>query len=163
MDDEEEEEDRRLAKRRGRRGFSPFQEMDSIFEDLDRTLDRFLSRPTGIRERRRGFTSPAIDMQDLGDKYQIQADIPGIDKEDLEIELRDGSLVIEGETSEETEEEGEDYIRRERGYRSFYRELPMPDEVKEEEVMAELDRGVLTIDLPKKEPEEKKGKKIEIK
>lgn len=162
MTDEEEKEDRRLA-RRERRGFSPFQEMDNIFEDLDRTLDRFFGRPMGIRERRRGITTPAIDMQDLGDKYQIQADIPGIDKEDIEIELRDGSLVIQGETEQKTEEEGEDYIRRERGYRSFYRELPMPDEVKEDEVMAELDRGVLTIDLPKKEPEKKKGKKIEIK
>ncbi|MFP4002105.1 MAG: Hsp20/alpha crystallin family protein [Thermoplasmata archaeon] len=162
MTDEEEEEDRRLARRRDRRGFSPFAEMDSIFEDLNRTLDQFFGGPSPVRERRRGIRAPAIDMQDLGDRYQIEADIPGINKDDIEIELRDDSLVIEGETSEKTEEEGEDYIRRERGYRSFYRQLPVPEGIEEEKISAELDHGVLTIDLPKKETEKKKSKKIEI-
>ncbi len=157
----DEEEDRRLAERTGRRSFSPFQEMDSIFEDLDRTLDRFFGRP--FRERARGGRrAPTLDMRDLGDKYLIEAEIPGIDKEDIEIELRDDRLIIEGETTEETEEEGEDYLRRERGYRSFYRQLPVPEEVEQDEVTAELDRGVLTLNLPKKETEVKEGKKIDI-
>ena len=157
----ERRKDRRLAERTGPRGFSPFQEMDSIFEDLDRTLDRFFGRP--FREiRREGRRAPTLDMRDLGDRYLIEAEIPGIDKEDIDIELKDDTLVIEGETTEETEEEGEDYLRRERGYRSFYRRLPVPEEVEQDEVSAELDRGILTIDLPKKETEVKEGKKIDI-
>ncbi len=161
MADEDERKDRRLARRSERRGFSPFQEMDSIFEDLDRTLDRFFGGP--LRERRRGSRrAPALDMRDLGDRYLIEAEIPGIDKDDIEIELRDDSMVIEGETTEETEEEGEDYLRRERGYRSFYRQLPIPEEVEEEEITAELDQGILTIDLPKREKEVKEGRKIDI-
>jgi len=164
MADEEDErkgKERRLAERTGRRGFSPFQEMDSIFEDLDRTLDRFFGRP--FRERKReGLRAPALDMRDLGDSYLIEAEIPGIDKDDIEIELRDDSMVIEAETTEETEEEGEDYLRRERGYRSFYRQLPVPEEVEEDEIRAELNQGILTIDLPKKETEVKEGKKIDI-
>ncbi len=164
MADEEERrgKDRRLAERTGPRGFSPFQEMDSIFEDLDRTLDRFFGRP--FRERRKeGLRAPALDMRDLGDRYLIEAEIPGIKKDDIEIELRDDSMVIQAETTEETEEEGEDYLRRERGYRSFYRRLPLPEEVEQDEVTAELDQGILTIDLPKKETEVKEGKKIDIK
>ncbi len=160
-EDERREEDRRLAKRGGKRGFSPFQEMDSIFEDLDRTLDRFFGSP--LRERRRGRKrAPALDMRDLGDRFLVEAEIPGIDKDDIEIELRDDSMVIEGETTEETEEEGEDYLRKERGYRSFYRQLPVPESVEEEEITAELDQGVLSIELPKKKTEAKEGKKIDI-
>ncbi|MFW6143952.1 MAG: Hsp20/alpha crystallin family protein, partial [Candidatus Natronoplasma sp.] len=137
----------------------------SIFEDLDRTLNRFLGRP---REGRRFSTSmpalrsPVTDLSDLGDKYRVEAEIPGIDKDDIEIELRDDSLVIEAEKEEETEEEGEDYLRRERGFKSFYRKLPLPEEVNPEEVAASLENGILSIDMPKKEPEKKKGKKIEI-
>ncbi|MFW5946006.1 MAG: Hsp20/alpha crystallin family protein [Candidatus Natronoplasma sp.] len=156
------EEDRRLAERTGRRSFSPFQEMDSIFEDLDRTLDRFFGRPLRERARREGMRAPALDMRDIGEKYLIEAEIPGIDKDDIEIELRDGSMVIQAETTEETEEEGEDYLRKERGYRSFYRQLPVPEEVEEDEIKAELKQGILTIDLPKKETEVKEGKKINI-
>ncbi|MBS3781123.1 MAG: Hsp20/alpha crystallin family protein [Candidatus Thermoplasmatota archaeon] len=160
-EDERRGKDRRLAERTGTRSFSPFQEMDSIFEDLDRTLDRFFGRP--FRERKReGRRAPALDMRDLGDRYMIEAEIPGIDKDDIEIELRDEGMVIEGETTEETEEEGEDYLRKERGYRSFYRRLPIPEQVEQDEITAELDRGVLTIDLPKKETEVKEGKKIDI-
>jgi len=160
-EEDERRKNRRLAERTGPRSFSPFQEMDSIFEDLDRTLDRFFGRP--FRERRReGMRAPALDMRDLGDRYLIEAEIPGIDKDDIEIELRDDSMVIEAETTEETEEEGEDYLRKERGYRSFYRQLPVPEEVEEEEITAELDRGILKIDLPKKETEVKEGRKIDI-
>ncbi len=161
-EEEREGEERGIAERRESRSFSPFQEMNSIFEDLDRTLDRMLGRPSrmGISGRSTSRT-PAIDMRDLGDKYQIEAEIPGIDKEDLEIELRDDGLVIQGESKEEVEEEGEDFLRKERGYRSFYRKLPVPEGVDQEDVRASLDQGILTVDLPKKE-ESKKGKKIEI-
>ncbi len=157
-------EERGMARRPETRSFSPFEEMNSIFEDLDRTLDQMLGRPSRIGfGRRTGDRTPAIDMRDLGDKYQIEAEIPGIDKDDLEIELRDGNLVIEGESSKEIEDEGEDYLRKERGYRSFYRQLPVPEEVEQEDVSASLDQGILCIDLPKKEEETKQGKKIEIK
>ncbi len=162
MAEDEEKEDRRLAKRSRERELSPFREIDSIFEDLDRTLDRFFGRSPVQKRTRLGRRMPAIDMRDRGDRFEIEAEIPGIDKDDIEIELRDESLVIQGETTEETKEEGEDFIRKERGHRSFYRELPMPDEIKEEEVNAELNKGILTIDLPKKEPKKTKGKKIEI-
>lgn len=144
--------------------FSPFREIDSVFEDLDRTLNRFFGRPR--RSRRSGMMpsgrTPVTDLRDLGDRYQVEAEMPGLDKDDIEIELRDDNIVIDGEKTEEREEEGEDFLRRERGYTSFHRQLPIPDEVKPEDIAASLENGILTIDLPKKEPEKKEGKKIEI-
>lgn len=165
-EEEDKDEDRRLARRSRERGTSPFREIDSIFEDLDRTLDRFFGRSPIMERTRTGMTgrrAPAIDMRELNDRYEIEAEIPGINKEDIEIELRDDSLVIEGKTSQETEEEGEDFLRKERGYRSFYRELPLPEDVKEEEISAELNQGILTVDLPREESKEKKGRTIDIK
>ena len=144
--------------------FSPFKEIDSVFEDLDRTLNRFLGRPYGVRRRRTlpSLRSPMTDLRDLGDLYRVEAEVPGLDKSDIEIELRDDNIVINGERTEEKEEEGEDYLRRERGYKSFYRRLPMPNEVKSDEIKASLENGILTIDLPKKESKKKKGKRIKI-
>ncbi len=166
MADEEEKEgqkeDKRLARRSDDWFTSPFREMDSIFEDLDRTLDRFFrprGKTAGIKPSLR---SPVTDLCDLGDKYRVEAEIPGLSKDDIEIELRDDSLVIEAEKEEEREEEGEDFLRKERGYKSFYRKLPLPEEVKPEEVSATLEHGLLTVDMPKKEREKKEGKKIEI-
>ncbi len=174
---EDEEEEEGLARRSKRRDrelaespddwfFSPFREIDSVFEDLDRTLDRFFGRPRRSRSRRSGIMpsgrAPVTDLRDLGNKYQVEAEMPGLDKDDIEIELRDDNIVIDGEKTEEREEEGEDYLKKERGYTSFHRQLPLPDEVKPEEIGASLENGILTIDLPKKETEEKKGKKIEI-
>ncbi|MBS3817313.1 MAG: Hsp20/alpha crystallin family protein [Candidatus Thermoplasmatota archaeon] len=163
---EKEDEDRRLARRTDDWFASPFKEMDSIFEDLDRTLNRFFGRP-GRTSKREGIVpsmrSPMTDLRDLGDEYRLKSEIPGLDKDDIEIELRDDNIVIEGERTEEKEEEDEGYLRRERGYRSFYRELPLPNEVKADEINASLDNGILTVDMPKKEPEKKEGKKIEIK
>ncbi len=165
-EENEGEEERGLAKRRrGDWFFGPFGEMDEMFEELDKTFDRFFGRPMISKRRGRpSFRAPACDIQDRGDMYLCEAELPGIDKDDIEIELRDDKLTIKAETKEETKEEGEDYLRHERGYRSFYRELPLPDEVLTEEAEASLSNGVLEITLPKKEPEEKKeGKKIEIK
>ncbi|MFW6040860.1 MAG: Hsp20/alpha crystallin family protein, partial [Thermoplasmatota archaeon] len=99
----------------------------------------------------------------LGDKYRIEADVPGIGKDNLDVEVREDRLTIKAEKEEEKEEKGEDYLRRERGYRSFYREIPLSDEVLSDEAEASLKNGVLRIDLPKKEPTKKEGRKLEIK
>ncbi len=172
-DEEEKEEglarrsrrdDRDLTERTDDWFFSPFREIDSVFEDLDRTLDRFFGRTPRVRRSSRipMARSPVTDLRDLGDKYQVEAEMPGLDKDDLEIELRDDNIVIDGEKTEEKEEEGEDFIRKERGYTSFHRQLPLPDEVKAEEIAASFENGLLMIDLPKKETKKKEGKKIEI-
>ncbi|MGM0510601.1 MAG: Hsp20/alpha crystallin family protein, partial [Thermoplasmatota archaeon] len=159
-----------LAERRDDWFFEPFKELDTMFDDLDKTFGRFFGGP--LRRRRKtlmpefsmpDFRMPALDVQDKGDHYLVEAEMPGIDKEDIDVELRDDKLTIKGETKKETKEEKEDYVRRERGYKSFYREIPVTEEMIADEANASFKNGVLSINLPKKEKEEKEGRKLEVK
>ena len=164
---EEEEKERELAERGPSDWFfRPLHEMDRMFEDLDKTFKQFFGEP--LMRRKKGikesmFRSPALDIKDEGDRYEVNAEMPGINKDDIEVEVRDDKLTISGETKEEIEEKDEDFVRRERGYRSFYREIPLTDEVMSDEAEASYSNGILEISLPKKEKEKKKGKTLEIK
>ena len=141
---------------------SPFGLMDSfdrIFDDFRKGFDdiflgpRFITLPS--------IRAPVMDVLDEGDKYIVHAEVPGLDKEDVSIELSKNILEIKAEKKQEVEEKKEGYLRKERGYTSFYRQIALPEQVKTEKIEANLDKGILTITIPKKEPEPKK--KIEIK
>ncbi len=166
---EREEEKKGLAERQSDWFYRPLEEMDRMFDDIDKTFQRFFGEPLMRRYRKRftpsfetDFRSPVLDIQDLGDRYSVQAEMPGLDKDDIELEITDDKLTIKAEKEQETKEEGEDYIRRERGYRSFYRELPLSDEVISEETKASYENGILDISIPKKEKEKKEGIKVDI-
>lgn len=137
-------------------------EMDKAFEEIDRAFDRMVGRPRrryGITE----FRTPVMDIKDEGDHYLLEAELPGIRKEDVDIEVTEDKLTVKGERKEEKKEEKEGYVRHERGYRSFYREIPMPSDVISDKATAEMKGGILKIMLPKTEKEKKGGKKIEVK
>ncbi|MGA9187841.1 MAG: Hsp20/alpha crystallin family protein [Methanosarcina sp.] len=102
--------------------------------------------------------SPLIDIAEDGDKVIVTTDLPGIDRENVELNLRDNVLVISAGKEEKTEKEG--YLRRERSFMRYYREIPLPDGVTEEGANAQLKNGVLTVTLPKIEPVT--GKRIQI-
>ncbi|MFO8110447.1 MAG: Hsp20/alpha crystallin family protein [Thermoplasmata archaeon] len=140
-------------------------EMERMLEDFDRTFNKMVGRP--IMRRRPSlipeFRTPALDVQNKGDHYLIEAELPGINKKDITVELKGDRLTLKGEKKKEEKEEGENYVRQERGYSSFYREIPLPDDVIEDDVDASLKNGVLAVKLPKTEKEAKEGKKIEVK
>ncbi|MEM2944003.1 MAG: Hsp20/alpha crystallin family protein [Methanomassiliicoccales archaeon] len=106
---------------------------------------------------------PAVDIKDLGDKYIIQAEMPGIGKEDVEIEIVDGALEIKAKKEEEKEEKGVGYVRRERGRLSFYRRIPIYEDIDQEKIEAKMEDGVLEITLPKLRKVEEKRKRVEVK
>ena len=96
--------------------------------------------------------------------YNITAELPGMDKGDLEITIQDGKLEIKGEQKEETTEEKEgELIRREYHSSSYYRAFSLPENIDENAVEANLDKGLLKVRIPKIEPPEPVKKKIEIK
>jgi HSP20 family protein len=101
------------------------------------------------------------DIKENEKEYIIEADMPGVDKEAIEVELRDNYLTISANHREELNEERENYIRKERRVgkiaRSFYVE-----NVKNEDVKASYKNGVLKLVLPKSEPQKKKSYKIDI-
>lgn len=102
-----------------------------------------------------------VDVYENEDEVVVKAELPGIKKEDIEINLQDNVLTIRGQTKQEEEVKEEGYYRRELRTGSFYRAVTLPSEVKQEEIKATCDSGVCTIRAPKAK-EEKVGKKIDV-
>lgn len=104
--------------------------------------------------------SPLTDVMEEDDKVVVTTDLPGVDKENVELDLRDNVLVISAGKGKEEEAEKEGYLRKERSFMRYYREISLPDGVTEEGASAQLKNGVLTVTLPKTKPVA--GKKIQI-
>ena len=101
------------------------------------------------------------DIYEKDNKYHIEMDVPGYDKKDINIEVKDGYLTVSASKEQEEKDEKKNYIRRERVYGSFSRSFALGD-VDIENIDAKFDKGLLTITIPKQEVVETK-KKIEIK
>ena len=111
--------------------------------------------------------TPIFDMVDKEDRYELNVEVPGIEKEKIKVIATNDSVEISGEQSKEdkSEDRRKRSIYNERSYSSFYRTIPMPEEIVSSKVKAKLDNGVLHIHLPKKnptKPEEQEGTTIEI-
>ncbi|MDD6022509.1 MAG: Hsp20/alpha crystallin family protein [Acutalibacteraceae bacterium] len=123
-----------------------------------------------LEDFERSFFSPhaveafKTDIRDLGDKYILEAELPGFDKGDISIDIKDGLLTIKAEHSESNDKKDKEgnYIRRERTYGSFTRSFDVSD-IKENAIDASFKNGVLELTLPKKEDKEDLVRKIEIK
>jgi HSP20 family protein len=142
-------------------------EMDRLFEEFGKGLSFFPARLSMSemepfwRSAGRGI-EPAADMVEKQDRYEITAELPGMDEKNVEVKLANGSLVISGEKKEEKEEKKENYYMSERRYGSFQRSFRLPDGVSPDKIEATFKNGVLTVTLPKTE-EAKKESKIAIK
>lgn len=111
----------------------------------------------------RGATLPAVDVIDGENEVVVKAEIPGVDKDDLKLELGDGYLTISGERREEKEDRREGYFHRELTYGSFSRTVALPAEVVADKAEAEYKNGVLRVTLPKTEEARKRSRRIKIK
>ncbi|PTD94710.1 Hsp20/alpha crystallin family protein [archaeon SCG-AAA382B04] len=135
--------------------------MERIFSDLERE-----SLPTQKRSKpknqKKGETTPFTDVRDLDEEVVVTADLPGVDKEDIDVSVEGNSLTISAERSQEESEESEGFVRRERTLGQFYRKIKLPSDIKEDEAAAKFNNGVLEVKLPKEEKEEKESNKIEI-
>jgi HSP20 family protein len=132
-----------------RPGAVGFGRLTRLQDELDRLFE---SAP--------GVWSPALDVQEDKDNYLFRAELPGLKREDIEVSLQDGALVISGERKIEKLEEGVEVHRRERYYGKFQRALTLPEPVVADKVKAEYKDGVLTVTLPKSEAA--KPKKIDV-
>ena len=122
-----------------------------MFRRLGREID-FLFDRFGLE---RSFFEPAdtiwtpdLEMFRRDDAIVIRADVPGLTRNDVTIEVTDGQLVLRGERKQEKEEKNESYYRAERTYGAFYRTLPLPDGLKVEEAKATIKDGVLEVIVP---------------
>ena len=133
-------------------------ELDTLQTDLNRVFDAFFGGRTANGATRRWI--PAMDLVETDDHLLLKADLPGLDRDDVEIEIRDGVLTVSGERKTEHEDSSNGYHRVERSYGRFSRSLSLPQGVDADQVQAEFDKGVLEVRIPK--PAERKPHRVEI-
>jgi HSP20 family protein len=138
--------------------WEPDRRLEAIQSDFDRVFDAFFgTRPANGPGRQ---WAPAMDLVETDDHLVLKADLPGLDKDDVEIEVSDGVLTISGERKTEHEEREDGYHRVERAYGRFSRSLSLPDGIDAEQVKANFDKGVLEVRIPK--PAERKPHRVQI-
>ncbi len=140
----------------------------TLLHDMDRLFDEFRAEwestfLTQTRPLSDVIRQPLVDLADNGKEYVVTAELPGISKEDLNVEVTENRIEISSEKKSDETDTKEGYIRRERRYSSFHRSIPLPSEILPGKADAELKEGVLTVKLPKAKPDEKKGKKLPVK
>jgi HSP20 family protein len=107
------------------------------------------------------ISPPAVDLYEEKDEIVVKAELPGMDKDNIEVNLSDHSLTIKGEKKKEEETKEENYYKSERSYGSFVRSIELPIEVQSDKVKATFKNGVLEVRLPKSE--QAKAKEIKVK
>jgi len=136
-----------------------------VFPDLQRWLDDFWPGDKLFGDR--SFTKdlfPAVNVKDKETTYEIELTAPGLKKEDFKIHVEHGVLSISSESKKEEEEKNENFTRKEFSYSAFSRSFRLPDNVKEEDVQAKYENGLLKLTLNKKQVEAAPTKKqIEVK
>ncbi len=140
--------------------WDPWRELASMQEEMGRLFERTFG---GLRTPKAIRWAPAIDMYDRDGAIVVRAELPGVKAEDIDVSLLDNSLRIRGEKKAKEEVKEENLYRMEQFYGSFERVIPLPSEVKAEEVSASFESGVLEITLPKAVVEKPKEVKVQIK
>jgi HSP20 family protein len=141
-------------------------EMDRLFEDFGLRLPRFVTRGRELRRRETGLVpaawSPRVDVLQQDDRYIVRADLPGLTKDDVKVELNDEMLIIQGERKQEKTEEREGYSYNECSYGSFYRSIPLPAAADASKATAEFRNGVLEVTIPAPTQPEKQVRRLEV-
>jgi HSP20 family molecular chaperone IbpA len=163
MSDEKKDEEKRLTPKDYWMSDS-FAEMRRVLDTFRANMEDTLERVFPSQASVSALKQPRVDILDLGDALQVVADMPGVRKEDIEINLKPERVEISAESSTETERKEEDYTYRERGYASYRRVIDLPADVLPDKAEASFKNGVLEVNLPKKEPTEvEKTTKVQIK
>jgi HSP20 family protein len=127
--------------------------MNELFDKFNRDLD--------VPLETKDF-SPRVEVKNKEKGYLVKVEIPGIDEKDLDVTLKDNNLILAGERKSESTKEDKGHYFSEFSYGSFYRSIPLEDEVDQDKVKASYQNGILTVELEKIESKQSKAKKIQI-
>ena len=161
---------------------NPFAVMQRMAEDMDRLFEQFGFGRAGlglgpswgsfigsdVPDRSQPFGclptiwAPQVETIQRDDRLVVRADLPGVNKDDVHVEVENGVLTISGERRNERNEERDGFYRSERSYGQFFRAIPLPDGVRADQCEAKFNEGVLEISLPIPKQEEHKAKRIQI-
>ena len=135
----------------------PFDGLTRWYDDIDSLFDTGFLTDFGEKMWR-----PAIDVEEKDGKFLVKADLPGMKKNDIRIELKDGYLTLRGERKSEHEENEDNYHKIERNYGTFERTFRVPKGVTEKDIHAKYKDGVLEITVPVPKVEEPKTSEVKI-
>jgi HSP20 family protein len=148
----------------------PTRQFDNLFDSFRREMERMMVRPwsfpmewefPSLFEARDMRMAP-YELIDRGDKFELQLEVPGIEKENVSVKATKFSVEVSGKHSEKGEEKGKRYVYSERLFRSFYRNVPLPEEIIPSKVSAKVENGILRLDLPKKSPTESESEETRV-
>lgn len=144
---------------------------DVLTNEMERFLDDFgfgrgwLSRPLSSSMRRqRGVEmwTPQIEVLHQNNELMVRADLPGMKKDDVSVEITDEAITLSGERKQEHESESGGYYRSERSYGSFYRTIPLPKGAISDQAKASFKDGVLEIRVPAPPEQANRGRRVDI-
>ena len=142
---------------------------DTLFS-LDKSIEKFLN-PISTDYLRNSFFDfrpveqnnfPRVDIKETGNNFLLTAELPGLDKSNVEITLDDGTLIIKGDKKTDLEENQGEFYSRERSYGTFQRNFEIPTIIDRNKIEASFVNGVLTVTMPKTPEAKKEVKKISI-
>ena len=152
---------------------SPFGLMRRMTQEMDRAFERIFEdvgfgRGLGLSQspfagaEAGAFWAPRIEAFQKEDKFIVRAELPGLKKDDVEVNVTDDAITIQGQRQEEHERKQEGFYHSERSYGSFYRTIPLPEGVISDSAKASFRDGVLEIELQAPPNEVSRGRRVEI-
>lgn len=141
--------------------YDPFRELRSLNEEMNRLFSLSMPRTFEDEGFVRGAWNPSVDIFENKDQIVLEAELPGMKREDFELTIENNVITLRGERKFEKKEENDNYHRVERSYGAFSRSFTLPQTVSAENATADFKNGVLRVTLPKRE--EIKARRIEIK
>jgi len=152
-----------LAKTEPTSALSPFEEFERRFEDFFRRPFSMMEAPWWTRwPGLTGEVSPAMDIYEEGDDIVVKAEIPGMKKEEIHVDINEKTVTVSGEKKKEEKVERKDYIHLERTYGSFARTFALPAEVQTDKARATFKDGILELRVPKTAEAARRTRKVAI-
>ena len=140
--------------------YDPFRDLRTLQDEVNRLFSTNLSRTFDDEDIARGAWMPSVDIYENKDQIVLEAELPGMNREDFDLTVENNVITLRGERRFEKKDDSDNYHRVERSYGSFTRSFTLPQTVSAEDATAEYRNGVLRVTLPKRE--EVKARRIEI-
>lgn len=140
--------------------YDPFRDLRSLQDEVNRLFSTNLPRAFGEEGIARGAWNPSVDIYENKDQIVLEAELPGMKREDFDLSIENNVITLRGERRFEKQDDSDNYHRVERSYGSFARSFTLPQTVQADEVTAEYRNGVLRVTMPKRE--EVKARRIEV-
>src|ERR687890_1778094 len=141
--------------------YDPFRDLRSLQDEVNRLFSTNISRNFGDEGIARGAWNPSVDIFENKDQIVLEAELPGMNREDFDLSFENNVITLRGERRFEKKDDGDNYHRVERAYGAFTRSFTLPQTVSSENAAAEYKNGVLRVTLRKRE--EVKARRIEVK